>query len=302
MTGLGAAAERGRGLPKGAWTPLADAPAMNAPQAMSVLLCAFVAGAAGWVARGHFLHATPSPAARRAGDAFGAFWVGLAATAGIGAVRIVLATLGWSTPASSMALGVITHLALAVEMWGLLSYLAYLFTGRNAWSWGIGALYATIAVVGISLVATSTAAPDVPTRWGYLSGASQSAPPLAGLVLAVAYLLPPIGGALAYASIIPRVSGAARYRVALVAWGLLTWFLTSIVLALPAATASDAAQIAGRVVTLGAILCVMAAYAPPSWVRRRYGIPPFAEGVRSPPDLRADERRARLAERARELI
>jgi hypothetical protein len=211
-----------------------------------------------------------------------------------------------------VTLGIGAFLVISVMMTGLLYYLLYLFTGREGWLWPIAGFYALAFAAGVAYVLGSGATGIAMTRWGAQTAYAGRPGPAVGVFLGVAFLLPPILGALAHGSFFFRVKAPmARYRVGLVSLGILAWFVIAIVLGVPALADVDAVQAGGRLVTLLSILSVVAAYFPPRWVGARLGVASPEEGDAHAPRGGIDEetwrkrnreQAERLQERVRDLV
>ncbi len=243
-------------------------------------------------------------ASRRAVRLFAVFWLALAADALLGALELALVGAGFASAGLALGFSVVAFLAVSLMMWGLLHYLLFLFTGRPGWLWPLAAFYALAFATSVVLVASWEPTGLEPTRWGVEVDYAAQPTPAAGLFLSLAFLLPPILGALAYGSFLPRVGDATRrYRIALVSGGIFLWFATSVVLGARPLADDDAVQGIGRLVTLVSILAVAAAYFPPPFARRRWGIESLAdEGGHAPrPGLDGPEEQKRKAARAAHL-
>jgi hypothetical protein len=92
--------------------------------------------------------------------------------------------------------------------------------------------------------------------------------------------VPQLAGAVAYAALWRRVEDATqRYRVLLVSLSLAAWFAGALVAAL---SDPDSPVILARpLLGLVAAGAVVAAYAPPAWVQRRFGVHPLLGGSAS---------------------
>lgn len=198
-------------------------------------------------------------------------------------------------------------------LWGLLYYLAYLFTGRGSLFWPLTAAYAAITIGGLAFIATLHPVGYTPDAWG---GAIryENEPTRAGaLGFWLFFLLPPIVGAALYGSLYGRVSSAThRYRIALVASGVFVWFTSNLVFT-AGVGAGDVSAIGSRVVGGLAILALWLAYSPPTFVKRRLGVRSLSDEVALVPETEAEAARrvaqatraartAALARRASDLV
>jgi hypothetical protein len=69
-----------------------------------------------------------------------------------------------------------------------------------------------------------------------------------------------------------------RYRILLVSWSIIIWFLSAYLASISGLSQQDWWQIASRLIGLGAALTILFAYQPPSWIKRRFGVTAIAEG------------------------
>jgi hypothetical protein len=277
-------------------------------QGFTLALFVVVAPLLFWVGSTHARRRMADRGAQRATRAFAAFWLVLSFDALLGALQLLVGSTGLASGTFLAVVQIAIYASVAVMMTGLLHYLIYLFTGREWVLWPVAAFYALVFLQGLQMTLASRPIGFRMTRWtGVVTYAT---PPtrVGAVVLGVAFLLPPILGALAYGAFVFKVKGATqRYRVALVSLGIFVWFLTSLVIQLKTIEDSDALQASGRLITLASILVVVAAYHPPGRVRRRYGIEPLVPTQPMVADVdriraRRAARTARLAARLRDLV
>lgn len=246
--------------------------------------------------------------AHRATRLFALWWIAF----GIDTALNTLPKLLWYAGITGAPLYVvITYaavVAICVMFWGLVSYLAYLFSGSPRAFRYVTAFYALTLVFALSFIASLR--PVGASAEGGIQYANEPSP-LAALVWSLSLLLPPTIGSLAYGSLVVRVKHPfRRYRVALVSTSMFVWFGTAIFVNAPGA--SDAARAAGLAIGALALAGLMLAYFPPAALRRRLDVgddptlvhpvpSSIPDGALLPPvDRRA--RREALAARARELI
>jgi hypothetical protein len=276
------------------------------PQGISVALYAVVGAMSAWVGLLHATRRVEGRGPRRAARLFAVFWLALALDAAIGAGLVLLAGVGTGSEGLAALFTILTFPTIGAMMCGLLFYLVYLFSGREGALWPLVAFYAAASVGSVVLLLGLGPTGFSATRWGAQIAYTHTPSAGTSAFLGLVFLLPSILGAVAYGSFFFRTSGATqRYRIALVALGILVWFVTSLVLTVPAFVASDGVQGGGRALTLSSILAVVAAYAPPAWVQRRFRIEPLVHEIPMIPRWSAEERSSRdeaLIERVRELI
>lgn len=229
----------------------------------------------------------PSTESRDALVALSVWWLGMGLTTWSNAVLVwagVQGNLQAALAARSAGL-----LAAGAAMWGIITYLAYVYTGRRSASapaaWAYGALLAvTLAHIwwaGPSVLVVGDWTVDV------LPEASSTGSVVA-VVLTLAFLLPPVVAGPLFLRLLRRTRDAAqRRRILAVGAGVPLWVLLHLLARLSMA---DAWQFLTRVV-VGVLvaLLVAAAYATGPWPS---GHPGGGEG----------SRREGLAQRVRDLV
>lgn len=208
---------------------------------------------------------------RLAARAFGTWWFGIAAYTAMAAALDLLAAAGSASFPVHVAWRYLSIPVLCVALWGLMGYLAYLFTGR-AWTiTATGGLYALLALAATAHVALSRPVGVVVMGWrtdlAYAT-AFEGGPFVLLLALLV---LPQIVGAAAYLALAPRAPDrASRLRILLVGAGILVWLSSALVARM---SDDDAWQFFSRPVlglaVAGAILYAYHAPLPPSEERAR---------------------------------
>lgn len=189
--------------------------------------------AAGLLAAALFVYVGVRNAGRDATDGpsrlalrqFAAWWFGLAAYTLVGAARSALAAAGQLDLGLHVALEILGYAPLCVALWGLLSYLVFIYAGTQRWQPFIVG-YHVVLGVGLSLLLFRTQPRAVAAEaW---RTQLVDAHPLEGapLVLVVLAILGPVMlGAIGYAALYPRTRDRqVRRRIALVSGALLLWF------------------------------------------------------------------------------
>jgi hypothetical protein len=93
------------------------------------------------------------------------------------------------------------------------------------------------------------------------------------VLLVFLLLFPQIIGSLAYFTLYFRVSDVTqKYRVLLVSWGIIFWFLSPVIALAGGVSDQDWWQLASRCISLVTALVIVMAYLPPRWIKHRYGI------------------------------
>lgn len=216
--------------------------------------------------------------AQLAASLFSFWWWTLCAITGVSALQRVLAYVGALDLGLHSTMLHIVLLAIVAAFWALEYYLFYLFTGDRRWLTPISIYYAILYLAILYLIIwrqpTSIGVTDGRLAWSYAREASKAA----GLAIGIAFIVPTLIGAFGYARLFFRVEGTTqRYRIGLVSMTIIAWFGTSLV-ALGLGLNEDVSwQKVSRFFGLAASLLILAAYRPPAWVRRRWGIEPVEQ-------------------------
>lgn len=210
---------------------------------------------------------------RRASMLFSTWWAALAAATAIGALLRLATVAGWVDLPLYLTVTHLNLLLICVALWGLLYYLVYLLTGSRRAFVPITVGYALLYVAFVYLVTLlhpqELLVEDGRARIVYERTAS------AGVTLAAlaGILAPPMVAALGYFLLFFRVDDATqRYRIGLVSGTIFAWFLSSVIAAVTEVSGRAWWQLAASAIGLCAALLILAAYVPPRWIRRRYGI------------------------------
>jgi hypothetical protein len=221
---------------------------------------------------GRFSQRQVSPENRLPMLQFSIFWLGLALVTFIGAIESGAAA--FVTPALSLVVTLyyIEILALCAVLWGLIGYLTHLYTGRN-YLGSITALYVLLYVLLVYYITAS--APDGVTVTLGAVGLRYATPvggPILG-ILAVILVIPEFLCAILYFTLFFRTHDpTARYRIALVSWGLLAFFALDFVNVAARLGGGIAAVALDAVLGLIPALVILIAYYPPRVVRARFGV------------------------------
>lgn len=234
---------------------------------------------------------TSDAASRRAVRLFAVWWLGLAAMTLVGVLRTAIFVGGITDLTTHVILSYVTLPLLVAILWGLVSYLAYIYMGSprvfGAITWFhvallVSLVYLVVALrpTGVELTATSAAiqyANEVPRR--------------VTIALILAIILPALAAAVGYASLYFRTDDRnARYRIAMVSGAFVLWFGSAGIAGLLRLGELEYWPIASRGIALVATIMVLAAYKPPRFAQEAYGVEPV--------ELRREgdtDRRMRLA-------
>jgi hypothetical protein len=206
--------------------------------------------------------------ARLASIQLALFWGGLGVTILLDALEDALA-LGNSFPVPlALTFVIVADLVAVIALWGLVSFLTYVYTGRyHLFEWG--AIYVAFFVMAIYY----TLARD-PSGVAFAMGAptivySAAAIKWLEAVIVVILVGPELVGAILYLSLLRRTKvQEQRSRIWLVGGGILLWM--GLDLFLPAS--SGGAILLGRVLEVIPGVMTLVAFYPPTWAQRRFGL------------------------------
>ena len=217
--------------------------------------------------------AISSAESRLAWQAFTIWWFALAITTLLAGFQNLLGALGLTDLALFITAGYINLLASCIALWGLVYYLVYLFTGNSRSLLPLSIFYVIYYILLVYYITASMPNAVEIGRWN-TSLAYRNA--LTGpffVVLVVFLLLPQLIGSLAYFTLYFKVSETTqKYRVLLVSWSILFWFITPLIALAGGVAEQDWWQLASRLIGLGAAVTILMAYLPPRWLKQRYGI------------------------------
>jgi hypothetical protein len=245
-----------------------------------LIVSGLVSGVAGvaFVTVGSLLAVRPTTErAERAAREFASFWVLLGAALFATSIERILAGVGALTPAISTTSLYLVILLLCAALWGLVAFLVYVYTGRDA-SFPLGLFYAGYYVF---LLYGVTAAMPV----GFTTAAGTVTPTYAGqfsvpftIVLVVLLFVPELAATVAYLSLLPRARDpTVRYRISMASASLLLLFVVgSFLPAVGAFTGVTHTVVVGVIDALAGAV-VLLAYFPPHSIRERLGLRRFDE-------------------------
>jgi len=210
---------------------------------------------------------------------FVTWWYALAVATLSGGILSLLGALGIISLPLFTTISIINLLTTCVALMGLMFYLLYLYTGRTSMIWAVGIFYFFYYGLVVYFVEASDPVGVTINRWN-TSLEYQNV--IRGPLYMIAFLLllfPQILGSLAYFMLFFQVKAKTqRYRILLVSWSIIIWFLSSFLAGISGLSTQDWWQIASRLIGLGAALTIFFAYQPPSWIKRRFGVAAIAEG------------------------
>ncbi len=209
---------------------------------------------------------------------FSAWWYALGASTLLGAVQLAFYMSGSLALWMYQAFQQTNLLLVVVGLLGLLYYLLYLYTGSRRVLVPLALFYLAFYVALQALIIGNAPAGLTDDGWALQAEPQIELTPSAVWVFILAILGPQIGASIALFALYFKTEGRAqRYRIALVSGAIFTWF--GVVLVANAAGLGETGwwPPASRLLGLAAALSVLAAYRPPRWVQRRYGISPIQE-------------------------
>lgn len=229
----------------------------------------------------------PSKDGRHAMRLFAVWWFGLALVTLLAAARSTLAFLGSLDLRTHALLGDLSLVPLVALLWGLVSYLAYVYTGSRRVFLPItvlhGAMLAFYAYVTLTRRPTGIRVEDWAVPLDYETTLS---PAVTGIAL-VTLLLPTLVGAFAYGTLFFRTEDrSARYRIAMTSGAFLLWFGAAALAGITPLGDWYWWPLAARAIGLVATLMILAAYRPPRALRERFELRP----IETRPRARDDER------------
>lgn len=210
---------------------------------------------------------------RPANACFATWWAGLAANALLTALFALSLAAGVASAALAWTLLVLTALVISAALWGLLSYLAYVYTGRLVWIERLAHVWAAIAAGLVLLVVHLAPTGATPAALGYKLEFGREVTPTIALAFAALAGAPAMLGAVGYLGLYRRAdTREARYRILIVACALgvwIGWTLLSVVLQMDvAAEGFWPLVVANRALGLIVPSLVVLAYRPPARFRR----------------------------------
>ena len=203
---------------------------------------------------------------------FSLFWLGLALVTFITGLESAVAAFTTPPLALVVTLFYIELLLLCAVLWGLVGYLVYLYAGRSFLA-PLTTMYAVLYVLLVYFVtASDPAAVTVAVGAVGLQYATPVGGPLLGLLVLV-LIFPEFLAAIFYFTLVFRTRDrTARYRIALVSWGLLAFFGLGFVGVDTRLGGGLAAVTLGSLLGLLPALVILIAYYPPRLVRERLGV------------------------------
>jgi hypothetical protein len=238
--------------------------------ALFALIAAGIYAYVGWRLGKRVISSSES---RVAWQSFTVWWYGLALTTLISGMLNLFGAIGFIHLPLFVTATYVNLQVICLALLGLFYYLIFLFTGNSRWLKPLAILYTIYYVL---LVYVVTASNPVNVNLEPWSATLAYDVPLTGpfLVLLVVLLFgSQILGGFAYFTLYFRVRDVTqKYRILLVSWSIILWFLSPFVAIAGGLAEQDWWQLASRLLGLIAALTILLAYQPPRWLKLRYGI------------------------------
>jgi hypothetical protein len=220
-----------------------------------------------------------SPGSSMAWTMFVVWWYALALATFSGGILSLLGAFGIIGLPLFITITIINSLTTCAALMGLIFYLLYLYTGKSNLIGPIGIFYFFFYGLVVYIMEARNPIGVIVNRW---NTSLQYENPIPGPLFLIALSLlifPAILGSLAYFMLFFQVKAKTqRYRILLVSWSIIIWFLSSFLASISGFSEQDWWQIVSRMIGLVAALTILFAYQPPSWIKRRFGVAAIAEG------------------------
>lgn len=219
-----------------------------------------------------------NPDARLAWMLFVVWWYALASSTLSGAVLSLLGAFNLAGLALFVTLNQVNLLAICVALFGLMYYLLYLFTGSRRLLLPLSIFYIFYYILVIYFVQARVPIGVTVGRWSAGIEFEKAATGPLYLIVLLLLIFPQVIGSLAYFSLYFRVTTTTqKYRILLVSWSILIWFLSAFLASIAGLGQQDWWQVTSRLIGLAASLAILLAYDPIAWIRRRLGVNSIVE-------------------------
>lgn len=219
-----------------------------------------------------------SDQSRLAWQMFIVWWYALAATTFSGALLSLLGAIGIVGLPLFIAVTLVNQLATCVALFGLMYYLLYLFTGRRNLLVPLACFYVAYYVLLIYYVQASGPIQVSVERWRTMLVYENQITGPFFIILLLLLVFPQIIGSFAYFTLYFRVKNPTqKYRVLLVSWSIIIWFLSAFLASVAGLSQADWWQVMSRLIGLGAASAILLAYQPPVWIKQRFNVISIAD-------------------------
>lgn len=211
-------------------------------------------------------------ASRSAVQLFALWWAALGVNLVLVALVDFAAAMGVLTFGWQMADSILQRGLLALSLVGLMAYLLYVLTGRTRILL-LSSVYTLYFLFLMGTLVTQQPTDVSVLRWR--TDLAYARPPAVWSqgVSILFILVPPVLASIAYLRLLPSVQDRSRrYRIVVVSSSILVWWVAAVIAGLPALLDNEVVQVLGRSLSVASAFAVLAAFRPPVWVKRRYGI------------------------------
>lgn len=223
----------------------------------------------GSVASGFFLSVSlrlsrqkVSPDSQAAVTLFALWWFSLSVYAVVGATTDLLAAFGVVDFGVIVAFHYMQMISLCIGLWGLVYYVAFIFTGNRAFLTPLAVVFSLYYAALLFFVTLGRPADVVVEAWR--SGVEYAQPLLSDLSASFLLVLPPVIAVGTYLILyFQSTARLARYRIALISMSTLAWSASLVV------READVLAATPALLALGSAWVLQWAYDPPAWVSRR---------------------------------
>lgn len=218
------------------------------------------------------------PDARIAWTLFVVWWYASAGVSFTSAMLNLVGAIGLTSLPIFLTFTQLNILAACAGFYGLMYYLSYIFTGNKKVLVPLTLAY--IVYYGLLMYYLNVSNPIGVSidRWSVNLDYQQEAVTPLAIFLAILLVFPQIIGSLAYFTLYFRVKEITqKYRVALVSWSIIIWFLSAFIASIAGLSQYDWWQILSRLIGLGATLTILLAYQPTNWIKNRFGVSSIGE-------------------------
>lgn len=221
---------------------------------------------------------TVSPDARVAWNLFVVWWYAMAGVTFANGILNLVGAFGLTSLPLFLTITQLELLVVCIALHGLMYYLLYIFTGNKKALPLLTVFYIVYYFLLMYYLNLSIPIGVSINRWNVgVDYQQQPTGPFVTLLL-VLFVFPQIIGSLAYFTLYFRVKEVTqKYRVALVSWSIIIWFLSSFIASISGLSQYDWWQVTSRMIGLGATLGILMAYRPVSWIKNRLGVSSIIE-------------------------
>lgn len=240
--------------------------------ALVACLSAAAYGIVAWQLR---KRAPQDPNDRWALQHFVIWWAATAANIFVAGLLYLAAAFDRINLAMQLADSVLQRVLLAVSLWGLLTYLLYLVTGKR-YARLTGLLYSVHAAFMVTVIFRSQPNGVIVAAWRTDLSYVTEAPGWFDMVNLFLVVLAPVVVSVAFLVIairLPKVGHAEqRLRSIVVATALIFWWIVAVTAGQRELLDLEWLQLVNRALGLSAAVAIVVVYNPPAWLRRKWSV------------------------------